>query len=1812
MSIQQPFGPKPLNVNVNLASRNPELYAASAAGQWTAEEQFVINNIQNLLNLDRDLSRAEDYKKAREKFRQLDPEIKGALVYLNPNADYQLEDKSMLRRLGDLGIAMLKQPLRSLIGAADVYVNALPPSTPWRVFRSVVDPNDDKNAFQKVLTGKTWDDGWNGVNQWDSATSKRLEEKYGRAMSFLAKGIADGKKPSEILREYGQLDPDMANAVSQLTGYTKEWKKAFAEHKAYQVNIGNDLTNWANNNHPPKDGGVWGYIVPAILTAPTLGAAEVTTSKDGKKWLISNPNIFSDKQYVSPAGTINFTALLAFDPLTYTTAGFGPAARSVNPNASVRLAEKFIDSSKSTVEKVDELFKNPAFADKHARLAADITDLREARRARNYVKAGVIRTRIKQLHPEYDEDGIINLLVNTKVLDDQERLVNVTDLPTMQRFFERGEYANYIINGKVNGGMFYRENQVALERRTRRLTDGLKAMYDEIFNGASRRVLMGEEKIPDKVFDTWDEFEKYFARKPDLTSLVDPNTNDVITTLTSSEKNFKKAVGSAFAIQPKNTVIYYKNGFVEETLDDFRNFTRLIVGDKIIANTLTERYLGLEPDERLNMLYSLYNLYLDKIGFANTAKGLERKRAILEGIFGKQGFGPIPEFKIPKHMETDKLLGYQGGASQIFHTTPGISMLKFDELLTEVYNLNSGNVNKLLRYNGTGGITNNALSRAANKAWAFFLLIPDLGWKSAADEALTFIMVGAPKQIVGFFSGKGRAASRAMAAWTGSEKTQGLIKSRILDIFDRNPAKYVSAAERKRMQAPEMVDTSYTLPNGRTIKTSELVSADELYGGTFEERLAATILAKYGGKLTDKESARLASLMMYANQSVEGMIQSSVGASFANTMVDGSIAAEIYGKSTLTEVLEAAGRKATGEHKNDIYNLLTKADRNLVQFSSFYKYFGKNMWKNVDFGSQFIRNNALRTVEDTEAYVNDIMTRIGYEKDQFGKWQITKGEEKRISEFNSEFASTSELRNAGKTPAEISESIVRYSAAEMYTVFHGSDEAFNEALLRAIQNKVAEAEQKVRKTRSFKAKDAMRREAVGARQPKLSKEELSRRQQKEFERVKPSTQVRNFSFQEFEELVKDFGIKGVVRTDIDFPVLTDAQSWFGKHGNIGWEIMDRQINDLYRNDAFFVKYFDQRAIMETEELEYAKSLIAQGVEENAAYIQADIYFTNLANRNAATELLKYTDNPNVRTQLAFNLRVVGRFYRAVEDYTRRLVRFTTRHPDKILFRVGHFSQALEGSGLTYTDDNGTIYVMIPNDGIFWRSIAPVFAALMNPLGTAQALAGKNWDFFKQPAWNQYTLKISMLNPAYQESAGVPTLTGPTIAIPVLAARQLLTTYGMAKDNPLAIKIGDNLDNWLLGEQSDNTTWLRGLIPPNLLNAWGTLPFADKTGAMAIALYQAGAYLEVNEKTRMLPEDYLNDKKMGDYYNRLRLQAHNVVATKLGFNILSPIPIGTTEADIPEELRRVGIVSFRQEFSDILRGVLSVNSQYGYNLQDPIGTAVSIFVSENPDKLVWTVPKNSKQAQMAISYTQETKQWAINNTKLLKTYPSVAWALAPHVGEYDPSVIYFLQAVDLIPEKDNVFEDNGAVLKRYFIETAAVRDRQRYFDVDREVQRLFNDPNNLQRNNATYRKDILEQASAVKQTILAGNAALREALLNSDWENRQSMQTKFNNLVSMVNDQEFKDDFAKDGNTYVVENLKKMSNLTRRMLIVLEDTKIRSQFNADETLEKVYRDGISNLENIVGANLTLGHAYTTIIRPLLDDVYSTPTSAIAKP
>ena len=1826
MSLINPNQPIPQPVNNVLATANPTLYAASLAGQPTQEERAIQENIQRLLNKDRELTRISDAGKAWQAYNKLDPQIKQGLMFINEGAGYQKAPPSILGQLGKAALNFVTEPFRAVIDVADFYVKGL--NLPYKIASNVLDDAKPTSGdFKSLLAFKTWSDAWDGHNQWDSEMLKNLEGKYGKAESYLIRGIIDGKKPGDILREYGQLDNQMIAAVRKMSDNGSDWKTAFAAHKAGQVNPGNDFTNWMNSEHPPSEGSLWALIPLTIssLTGVTSakGYEAFEKSKEIDKWVIANPNPFSKEEYVSPSGTINFAYQIAIDPLTWLTGGSSKAIMK-----SEVLAEAFVKAGKNnSATRVVDLFADPQVAALHNGLAKEVVALRTAREAGNDAEAGLVRMRIARDYPKYDDDGVLNLLQKTKVLNDEEKLVPITDLATMIKFFEQGEHMNYIISGRVQGSRYYTENHVAIERSTRKITTGIKETFDQVFNGVNRRVAAGKEPIPEEVLESAKAFDAYFANRPEF-KLVDPKQDEVIQALTKSGNNLQRAYNHNMSKHPTNVMIYTEDEMVVKSIGAFRDFSRVIIGDKFRANLLAERFLRVTPEERINILFSMFKLYTDKIGLASTVKGLDVQRTWLESIFAPiKGMGPISDIKMPAHLVTEGMIDVPTGPSQILHTTEGISMPNFNEISEWVHSnatFNSG----LRRHFGISGLTNEGWAKFLMGGWTKYTLFPKLGIKSAVDEGTIAAMVQQPSSIFAFLTGKGARISNAVAAYRGSAETYGLVKSKLLSVAGKNPAEYVSPATRREMQAPRMVDASYTLPNGKVIERQQLVSADEYFGAPYEERLANMVIAKYAGKLSDQEKRWLTTHLMNNSHATEGMVQSQVARSFGNTMVDGTVQAEMYGKSTLTEAVEEWGRKDLGEFLTDEKMALTFSERTAVHYDAFYRYFGKNIFKTsygpvIDFGSLFIKHNGLETAADGTAYVDDIMDLIGWTKKSDGSWVATEkvlnpGTEfekvitqeqvlTSIKRFNGRFGQTFGLRAAGKSASQITDAIVRKSMGELYVVFHGSAEAFNRPLLDSVRGKLTEAAEKIAKRNAFEKSDEYLRAYAG--KPKPSSESTAKmRRAYEAKMKSPAYHVTQMPYSDFEVLVKDFPIQGMLKTQYDFPGLIDsAESAFKKFGEIPWKMMDKQLTDLYRADAFGIKVMEQRSKMQADEMQMVKDLVARGVDEDAARLQADFFFDSRATHNAADELMKYADNPDVRSQMAWNMRGVGRFIRASEDYLRRYGRYLVAHPDKVIYRTGHLSQAMQGSGVTYTDDKGNQYVMVPNDGVIWGMVAPALAALSDPVKASVNLAQGNWDFFKQPQWNQYSAKISMLNPSYNDAAGVPSLTGPTIAIPVLGVQALLNVIGREINSEGTLKIADNLENIVLGPGSENTTWVRAIVPSMFANIWGQFDPAHKTAIQASTLMQAAANMEAAGLTKMKPEDWTNAEKVQQYYDRLSIGVHNSIAVKLGFNTIVPIPISTNDPDFPNELRKTGIISFRQEFNDILRAVLDINSKYGYNMDDPIGTAVSMFTASNPDKLVYTVGANNKAAKAAIAYTKETKLWSMKNSEILKDYPDVAWVFAPNIGKYDPSVVRYLEAADIIPGKTNPFNDNAGVLKRYLLDVATVRARNDFYNVDRQVEALFNDPNNPDRNYATYRSEILRQARDIKFAMKQSNPALALQLGTNPVVPRQELITRFNHLDQMVNNPKYFDKLPKGQRL----QMSQMTALTNRMLMVLEDTNVRTQFNGQETIDKVRQEGLDYLKNFAAGNAPLTEAYQTIIKPLIDDVYTTPTVAMSK-
>jgi DNA-binding CsgD family transcriptional regulator len=87
------------------------------------------------------------------------------------------------------------------------------------------------------------------------------------------------------------------------------------------------------------------------------------------------------------------------------------------------------------------------------------------------------------------------------------------------------------------------------------------------------------------------------------------------------------------------------------------------------------------------------------------------------------------------------------------------------------------------------------------------------------------------------------------------------------------------------------------------------------------------------------------------------------------------------------------------------------------------------------------------------------------------------------------------------------------------------------------------------------------------------------------------------------------------------------------------------------------------------------------------------HIDSLAEDMAKNRILSYVDNPAVRSQLAMSARNFARFYRATEDFYRRINRAVKYNPESIV-RASLTYEGISHSGFVQTDDNGAVVRVI--------------------------------------------------------------------------------------------------------------------------------------------------------------------------------------------------------------------------------------------------------------------------------------------------------------------------------------------------------------------------------------------------------------------------------------------------------------------------------------------------------------------------------------
>jgi len=1708
-----------------VAEVNPNLYSAALRANLTPGENNQIEQMSWAIKKNRELNRLS-VEEARKRYDALDPDVQETLKFFYSNSEYMKEPPTFSdRAVGALKFTgkVLASPLISLFKVAGGYNRIL--NTPYLVGRQIV-------QGEEIFDAKVWSDAWDGRDIYDNGALAETIDNFGKEKVFVARQLLQGRRPGEILEAYGSLTPGIVNAVTEAFNDPDSFKQVMDATKYAQVSPGRDFARMFDTK-PPKNGGPAGDYI------------------DGTTKNVS--------------GAIDFMYQIIIDPLTWITLGTSKAITRGSQLAD--MATKMMNAGYSSGASVARVFQDDGVRKlwdeqigRDIKRLADATD--DAQRA-------VIRKYIGRRYTGYNNDEAIDFFVRNKMFNAEKA----------QEVFSDAENTMLLLSGRLDGISFKR-NGVATARNQRRLTYGFNKILDDVFNATTGSAL-SVRKTTDELNAKGEEVFKVLNKTGEE---VDKAVNPAINELLDIEKDVSKfrrfllGLGRLGARNPGGQFILVGDNAIK-TADTFRNMARQVLS-RDLAEFTTQKFLKSSEDEQVVIIRNLYGAIMMRSGLHGNPMGNDFMQEILSKTLNERaGFTTTSRTAISDDIA--KLLSphtvrVQNGQSELLRSgaiqpsqlASAIAPLPYEEIAAVAYQVKS---KQSLVY-AVGGATQNRLARNFVDFWSIFTLFPRLGIRSAIDEGFMYAISAPAKDILSFARGTGRKFGRGTTAYTGSTDATPLITDKFRKLFGRKvPVSEISLAERNTI-----IDNLIGDLNELNKLSNDLALAPSEIAHVALNKQVAERAAIFLKGLSDEDKAWWTELMIHHPDTL-GAMASSVAAKTISGKLDEPFTTGQINISELTRALNIVsdrlreagrlGKKDTleyGDYKKIEIDELRKIDPLYLTIAHFDNWFIRfavprqhGALELVDGfrvapATVFFQNRALKTPDDLKRGVGQIMQSVGIEF-VGNAYRIRKGAEPSIQKFLSYFGDTVTYRQQGLPDEEIVRIYAEGMLIDMRNTFHGTSDfsRYNEGLFNSIRDKHDNLLMKVEERRTLK----------GPIIPTLETETSL------WQRAAASVNI-----DEFDDLTKGFPLDGFINTRIDFQEFTDFPSAFRAVGNNLMEMMDRQLTSILRQPIVSVTYLKYRKAYSGLQREWVSQYVAKQkaafpdkykspeavtMLERRAELLGQKRFAEIGMNEAVDQVLKYADNPSIRSNFALSVRTVGRFYRATEDFYRRVYRLKDVTP-QMLYRMRLAHVGLNASGDVYEDADGKKYVMMPMDNVIFKATDT----------TLRVLTGQSDSLYKQPLFNDFTFKLELANPSFAPEAGVPQFSGPIAALGVIGIKNFLGNF----DNPIAQKTAENLDNFALGSIGDNITVRRAIVPSTLAKLYTMIDPNEKDRQEVTAAMQAIAY---NAANGIYLNPNASNQEKSDYLKNVRISAHNILFMRSVLGLVSPVAPSTQESQgVPDYLLDVGINGLRPEFFDILE---SIQKKYGDDVQDPFEMALSIFTAQNPGKIVYTVSRNENQTKVLIKSTDEMKNWALENRKLIKTYGEAAYIFAPRTGDFNAAAYNWMQANDLVKDKE---------LEKYFDDVQVAEDKQRYYDIASwEREKLASE------GSISERRFIIDASTAARAGLIDSNPLLLEAITGGGNEiaTEQSMMRAIREMINDVN--------------APIDEASRMRMRTALQavddfLAFSESPDVRALYNAS-TLKREYRQNVERILSDLGSgDFAVREASRAVFRSLL--------------
>jgi len=1716
-----------VKVNFIVAKNNPNLYAAAKAAnlpqdQVSQLEQFswTVDKNKKLNQLSTDV--------ARKEYNELDPEIQEKLKYLYPRADYmQAPPDASDYALGALKTAgkIVASPLIGIFKAAGAYNRII--NTPYLVARQA-------SQGEGLFSMQTWTDAWDGRRIFDHGALAETINYFGNEKVEVAKGFLAGKTPGEIIAASGgTVNQKLLDALEESLNNPEEFQQVMDGVKYAQVSPGRDLARSFFSKNPNSSTATGDYI-------------------DGKTKDLS--------------GKIDFFYQLAVDPLTWFTGGFTAAAR-----AGTRARKTIQEFPNATgVKMVFDDEKNGVRKLWDDQLGPKVSDLIDAKKAGDRVAAKTITDDIKLNHPAYNNDSAIKMLQDN----------GLTDAKSALDYFSIAEKLPYFMGGRIDG-IQYSRNGIATANTHRKFAIGVSKFTEKFINP---RIFGSGEEALKASDDAWDSLLK---QSPENAS-IGPEATDLKKFHDSLTLKQKLQVGLTRQLtrSPQNAVIKLGTDAVE-TANAFRLTARQVM-PKDMAEFMTQKFVTSTQNDQISIMKAIDYAIIERYGITGVPGGKDLAMEIINTKYGvSNAMDEIAELAVrpdvAQILSKDTIV-YRDGVAykktgsviQPFQETNAVAALDYF-MLSEYAFQAKRKKNFLLSIQGS---TSSALATQLVNSWSLFTLFPRLGIRSAIDESMMYILTAPAKNIMDVFvpeflkfqgktgiGRKGSIASNIASSYSGSKSGEKLRQALA------NKLGYKSPAEALDIQARENALIKYAKEKGLA-DTGELTSSQRKYA----QALAATDIYnnRLFGKLDQDEKDYLIQALALNSQYLGSATRSITSASNITGKQAPEIAEEFLDMNQFDRLLKSlqenykagTGPRVEGGLKGkdvDVSLLVRDGIINgmgvgVIHFENFVKRFygnRKNIYGtlqtyNFNPATVFLNNNALRDTSDWNRARNQLLAKVGVERnvegvfddvtqqaiDELqGKFLYSIRDKKALDSFLQSRGYTNTRRSEGVDDIDIARDLVEQILADTYRYFHGDSQKYNQSLMDAIKSKHSQI---VKDSTDFVP--GAWREAAKA-----------------------------VTYDEFTELTKGFQPSGKMYTSLEIEGLDDFGNLYTRFGNKAMEVMDRQVTGIIRQPATMVTYLRLRKFYAQSEKQYTDDLLKQ-IEAEAiqsgksfnradayqiAEVQAQKYFSEISIQQAADEVLKFVDNPTIRSNFAVSARNVGRYYRATEDFWRRIYRLKDVSP-QVLYRTRLAHLGLDASGGVYEDQNGDPYIMMPMDDIIFKTVDSVVRTL------TPGEAG-----FGQPIFNDFTMKLKLANPSFTPDAGLPTLSGPIGALSVLAMKNVLGQVG----GTAGVKAGEELDNFALGSIGDNIDIVRALVPSSLLKLYAILPQNEKSRQEATAAMQAIAY---NASQGYMLDPNATDQEKFTYLKNIRLSAHNIVVMRSILGLISPVAPSMQESiDVPSYLKEVGITGLRPEFFDILN---AVTQKYKGDIQDPYELAVATFIGQNPGKLIYTVSRDDKKTNVIINKTKELKNWAIENNDNIKAYGESAFIFAPNTGDFDVSTYAWLEGAGLLGNKD---------LETYYRDVLVSKDKQAYYDIAKDEKAFL-----ATSGDTMLRKNMISNSTKKRNALKASNPLLESALTGGGNEVGSELA-----MLTSVEQILIDNKITVDAGTK--QRMAMVSSRLRQFVSLANDPSKRELSNFSEIKREMKEDIKALIDDLQVGDPILKEANRAVFRAILD-------------